>query len=113
MEDALRRFDADEVVISTHPPDRSKWFERDVVEKARREIAQPVTHVVVHDAGGRTVAEVERIKGAGLPPEEAKPNVTAYDLPRMPPRDLAGILVGIGGTIVLGILAIVVSLIAG
>ena len=35
MEDALRRFPADEVIISTHPPGRSNWLERDVVERAR------------------------------------------------------------------------------
>ena len=94
-------------MISTHTPERSKWLEQDVIEKARHEIAQPVTHVVVDDAGDRTVAEVERVKDAGLPPEQTKPNVTAYELPRMPARDLAGILVGLGGTLVLGILAVI------
>jgi hypothetical protein len=43
----LRAFPADELIISTHPPDRSKWLERGVVERARREVPLPVTHVVV------------------------------------------------------------------
>ena len=47
IEDALREFAADEVIISTHPPERSRWLESGVVEKARRELPQPVTHVVV------------------------------------------------------------------
>ncbi|HEY1284677.1 MAG TPA: hypothetical protein VGF04_01195 [Solirubrobacterales bacterium] len=47
IEDALRAFPADEIVISTHPPERSHWLERGVVEKAREEIELPVTHVVV------------------------------------------------------------------
>jgi hypothetical protein len=47
MEDALREFGADEVIISTHPPDRSRWLERGVVERAREEVDLPVTHVVV------------------------------------------------------------------
>jgi hypothetical protein len=47
IEDALRVFPADEIVISTHPPDRSRWLERGVVERAREEIELPVTHVVV------------------------------------------------------------------
>ncbi len=47
IEDALREFAADEVVISTHPPRRSRWLERGVVERAEREIPLPVTHVVV------------------------------------------------------------------
>jgi hypothetical protein len=47
IEDALREFPADEIIISTHPPHRSRWLERGVVERARREIELPVTHVVV------------------------------------------------------------------
>ncbi|HXV04808.1 MAG TPA: hypothetical protein VFP23_02760 [Solirubrobacterales bacterium] len=46
IEDALRIFPADEIVISTHPPQRSHWLERGVVERARREIDLPITHVV-------------------------------------------------------------------
>lgn len=47
LEDALREFPADEVIISTHPPDRSRWLEGGVVERAKREVPLPVTHVVV------------------------------------------------------------------
>lgn len=47
IEDALRRFSADEVIISTHPPQRSRWLERGVVDRAREEIDLPITHVVV------------------------------------------------------------------
>jgi hypothetical protein len=47
IEDALRTFSADEIVISTHPPERSRWLERGVVERAREEIDLPTTHVVV------------------------------------------------------------------
>jgi hypothetical protein len=46
MEDALRTFGADEIVISTHPEGRSHWLERGVVEKARERFAVPITHVV-------------------------------------------------------------------
>jgi ribosomal protein S18 acetylase RimI-like enzyme len=47
MEDALRTFGADEIIISTHPEGRSNWLERRVVEKARERFAVPITHVVV------------------------------------------------------------------
>ncbi len=47
IEDALREFAADEVIISTHPPQRSRWLESGVVERAERELPLPVTHVVV------------------------------------------------------------------
>jgi nucleotide-binding universal stress UspA family protein len=45
--DALREFDADEIVISTHPPERSHWLARNITERAQRLFALPVTHVVV------------------------------------------------------------------
>ena len=43
----VQRFPADEVIISTHPPEKSRWLETGVVERAREEIPLPVTHVVV------------------------------------------------------------------
>ena len=51
--DALREFGADELVVSTHPPAKSRWLERGVVEQLRREVALPLTHVVVTGAGQR------------------------------------------------------------
>ena len=47
IEDALREFPADEIVVSTHPPERSKWLEGGVLDRARNEVPLPVTHVVV------------------------------------------------------------------
>lgn len=47
MEDAIRTFQPDEVVVSTHPPGRSHWLERDVVERARERFEVTLTHVVV------------------------------------------------------------------
>jgi GABA permease len=53
IEDALRVFPADEVVISTHPPERSRWLEGGVVERAREEVELPIVHVVVDLAAER------------------------------------------------------------
>jgi nucleotide-binding universal stress UspA family protein len=47
IEDSLRTFGADEVIISTHPEGRSHWLERGVVANARERFAVPITHVVV------------------------------------------------------------------
>ena len=47
IEDALRTFGADEIVISTHPPGRSHWLEQRLIERARERFALPITHVVV------------------------------------------------------------------
>src|SRR5438477_5334143 len=47
IEDALRTFGADEIVLSTHPEGRSHWLEQGLVEEARRRFKLPITHVVV------------------------------------------------------------------
>jgi GABA permease len=56
LEDALREFPADEIVVSTHPPGRSHWLEQGVVEQARQRYDVPVTHVVVDVAAARQSA---------------------------------------------------------
>jgi GABA permease len=47
IEDAIRTFRPDELIVSTHPVGRSHWLERGVVEKARERFDIPLTHVVV------------------------------------------------------------------
>ena len=56
LEDALREFPADEIVVSTHPPGRSHWLEQGVVEQARHRYDVPITHVVVDIAVARQTA---------------------------------------------------------
>jgi hypothetical protein len=58
IEDWLRRFDADEVIISTHPEGRSHWLEKGIVEEARKRFSAPITHVVVD-----LEAEREEVRG--------------------------------------------------
>ena len=47
IEDAIRTFRPDELIISTHPPGRSHWLERGVVDRARERFEIGLTHVVV------------------------------------------------------------------
>lgn len=47
IDDAIRSFGPDEIVISTHPEGRSNWLEKGVVRQARSRYDVPVTHVVV------------------------------------------------------------------
>ena len=64
IEDALRIFGADEVIISTHPEGRSQWLERGVVQAARERFDVPITHVVVD-----LLAEQEEV---GSTPEQRR-----------------------------------------
>jgi hypothetical protein len=55
IEDALRTFGAEEIIISTHPQSRSNWLERDVVSTARERFQLPITHITVDlDAEAQT-----------------------------------------------------------
>lgn len=56
IEDELRRFAADEVVISTLPPGKSNWLETGIVKRLREELDIPVTHVIVELDGARPAA---------------------------------------------------------
>ncbi len=47
VEDAVRLFRPNELVVSTHPEGRSNWLERGVVSALRERYDMPVTHVVV------------------------------------------------------------------
>lgn len=44
--DALMDFDADLIVISTHPEHRSRWLRMGLVERARKKFDRPVVHIV-------------------------------------------------------------------
>jgi GABA permease len=48
VRDALDRFPADLIVISTHPETRSRWLRKDLVEQVRKSFRIPVVHVVSH-----------------------------------------------------------------
>ncbi len=48
--DALHLFDADRIVISTHPEARSNWLARNLVERARLRCGRPVLNIVADTA---------------------------------------------------------------
>ena len=47
IEDELRLYGADEVIISTYPRGKSNWLETGIVERLRNELDIPVTHLIV------------------------------------------------------------------
>jgi GABA permease len=47
IQDAMRTFHPDEIVISTHPEGKSNWLERGVVGAVEERYDAPVRHVVV------------------------------------------------------------------
>lgn len=51
IEDELRDYGADEVIVVTHARERETWQEHGELERLRRELDVPVTHVAVGDTG--------------------------------------------------------------
>ena len=47
IEDALREFPADELVLVTHPDEDASWLEEGAAEEALARFELPVTHLVV------------------------------------------------------------------
>jgi nucleotide-binding universal stress UspA family protein len=53
LDDAVRSFGPDEIIISTHPEGRSRWLEKGLVERARERYDTPITHIVTDLASER------------------------------------------------------------
>jgi hypothetical protein len=51
IEDELRDFGADEVIVVTHARERETWQERGELGRLRRELDVPITHIIVGDNG--------------------------------------------------------------
>ncbi len=80
LDDALRIFDPDEVVISTHPHHRSSWLERNVVRRARERYDLPITHVVVDLEHERTTPDADaRHRGPEAPRRVRLFHASDYD----------------------------------
>ena len=45
LQDILHTFEADEIIISTHPAGRSHWLEANLPERTREAFAVPVAHL--------------------------------------------------------------------
>jgi hypothetical protein len=59
--DALARFAASEIIVSTLPPGQSNWLERGLIERARSDFGVPITHLV--SRYGADVAGVALVDG--------------------------------------------------
>lgn len=51
LEDGLREFPADEIVLAVHPSGESNWLEKGLVDDARNRYSIPITELTVTTAG--------------------------------------------------------------
>ena len=100
IDDAMRTFTLDEVVIATHPFGRSNWLEHGLVAQARERFRVPITHIEV----GAAHEEAHVVE-----PEPADRSAPSRE--RHTTRDIAIVvlacLLGIGGSAVTVVLCTV------
>jgi len=111
-QDALLKAPADEVLIFEHCDEQSKWYEEGLLEKAQEGIEPPLRVIVVEtgdDDHPDHVVDVEETgQGTVNPLADKEIGGGAY-VPGMTRSDLAGIALGIIGTIVVAVLAAAVT----
>jgi len=50
IQDALQTFEADQIVLFTHPQGHTNWLEEGIVDEVRQRFNGPVDHVIVEEA---------------------------------------------------------------
>jgi hypothetical protein len=102
------KFRADEVIIVAHPQEYATWLEQDLLDRARRELAIPVTYIEVEpDRAAPAVRDVTEVQPVG-PRVAAEQRAEEFDadyLPPMPTRDRLALALGPLGTVALWLLA--------
>jgi hypothetical protein len=102
ISDEIVKFEPDEILVIAHRDADGAFAERELLEQAQRNFEMPVLELVVSATPRPRVLDVKESD----PAEEAKKGWRpSYNLPPLSRRDLAGIVVAVVGTIVLGILA--------
>lgn len=105
-QDALLKAPADEILIFEHADSQARWYEDGLFERAQESLQPPLRLIVVESgtAGGDHVVEVESA-GPGTVDLGADKEVGSAYLPGLTRGDLAGMVAGILGTIVVIVLA--------
>ena len=103
LEDALRRFEADQVVIAAREGDSARFLEADALEKTPGDLGRPVTQIVVGPSGegGSPQVDVRRPRSGEGQARDVQPGGDTHDLPPMPGRYWLGIAFGVIGTALL------------
>ncbi len=106
-EDALREAPADEVLIFEHEADQARWFENGLFERAQAQLKPPLRMILVHDdRDGEHVVDVEEAGAGTSEAGESEVEIPiSHNMPQVPRTDMAGMAMGIVGTIVVIVLA--------
>lgn len=114
-QDALLKGPADEVLIFEHADGQAQWYEDGLLERAQESIEPPMRVIVLETGEGRgdEVVEVEETGQGVINPIADQEVAGGAYVPGMTRSDLAGMVAGVFGTIVVGILAAAIASGAG
>jgi hypothetical protein len=103
ISDEIVKFDPDQILVVAHRDEEGAFAEKGLLEQAERDFDLPVLELVVSHEQDPALLDVKSTKpGAGRKRGWRRPS---YNWPPLTRRDVAGILVAIIGTLLLGILA--------
>jgi hypothetical protein len=107
IEDGLREFGADSIVLVTAAGDDAHWLEGDLFERAKRRFEPPIVHVEIDRRGaGGDVAAVQTDGADAESPPDSEYEGYSKNLPRFSARDLLGIVVAVIGTMAAILIAV-------
>lgn len=103
ISDEIQKFHPDQVLIVGHRDEDGAFAEQGLLEQAQRDIDLPVTELFVEGNGAQPqLLDVERTQAGANRARGWRPS---GNWPPLSKRDVAGIVVAIVGTLVLGMLA--------
>ena len=110
-QDALLKVPADEVLIFEHDEAHARWYENGLFERAQESIEPPLRLVVLETVDGHPdhVVGVEETGSGTINPVADQEVGGGNYVPGMTRSDLAGMIAGIAGTIVVAVLAAAVN----
>jgi hypothetical protein len=100
--DEIQKFHPDRIVLVAHGDSEGAFAERGLLAQVERDLDMPVTELVVDAAANPHVLDVKRTEPVAGRRKGWRPS---NNLPPLSKRDIAGILVAILGTLLLGVLA--------
>lgn len=102
INDEIHKFHPDQVLVVAHRDDDGAFAEQGLLEQAQRDLDLPVVELVVDRAKAPHVLDVKETEPVAGRRKGWRPS---YNFPPLSRRDVAGIVVAIVGTLLLGILA--------
>ena len=103
IEDGLREFPAQEILIVTRPAEEAAWMEEDLFDRAKERFRLPIAHFVVDSED--KILDTDRAKAEDGGSGDAEIRDRSANMPPFSVRDLVGVAVAVVGTIVLIVLA--------